>query len=122
MPQMLKVVVCDDDASVRRLLTQALGAARGLEIVDEVASVDELVAAVGAAPVDVVLLDVQLVEENGLDGIAALRRAGWTGQVVVMSADDRFHDQALAAGAAAFFHKGSAPLGTLAALLRSIAS
>ena len=114
----LKVVVCDDEAKVRRLLTRALGVAGGMEVVDAVTSVEALLEVVPTLAPDVIVLDVNLPGSNGIEGIDLLRKAGWTGPVVVMSADNSYESDARAAGASSFFHKGSRPLGHLVESIR----
>jgi response regulator RpfG family c-di-GMP phosphodiesterase len=69
----LRVVVLDDEATARELMRRYLGL-HGYDVV-EAATVAEAVQALGERPVDAVILDVRLAEEQtGLDVLQSLRR------------------------------------------------
>ena len=68
---MIRVLVVDDDALVRTLLTSILGA-QDIAVVGHATDGDEVVAAVQAHHPDVVLMDLHMPRMPGLDAIAAL--------------------------------------------------
>jgi response regulator RpfG family c-di-GMP phosphodiesterase len=69
----LRVVVLDDEPTARELMRRYLGL-HGYDVV-EAATVEEAVRALGERPVDAVILDVRLAEEQtGLDVLQSLRR------------------------------------------------
>jgi DNA-binding response OmpR family regulator len=76
------IVVVDDEPDVRALLERYLGG-QGLRVT-AVADGAALHARVAAEPVDLVLLDLGLPGEDGLDVLRMLRRA-WHGAVIILS-------------------------------------
>lgn len=72
----LRVLVADDEAMARRRLTRLLGDMPDVQIAGECADAHELLAAVRASPVDVLLLDVQMPELTGLEALARLPAGG----------------------------------------------
>jgi len=115
---MIEIIVCEDSSSLMGLLRSAL-AGHGIAVKSETRSAQALMEALRAHHADLVLMDVHLPELSGVDAISELRLAGYDLPVILMSADHKVERQALAAGAAGFFYKGSADLGRLAALIES---
>ncbi len=92
------VLVADDEPAIRRLLRTSLSA-QGWRVL-EAATGTEAIARAGEG-VDVLLLDLGLPDKDGLDVIRALRAAGSTLPIVVLSAreDERGKVAALDLGA-----------------------
>ena len=67
---MIRVLVVDDHALVRRGLGDLLGAAEGIEVVGEIADGTQAAAAVADLEPEIVLMDLSM---PGMDGIAATR-------------------------------------------------
>jgi DNA-binding NarL/FixJ family response regulator len=109
MPQaVLKLALCDDRPVFRRGLVDLLRAEPGLTVAVEAGSTAELLAQLEATPVDLVILDIQLPGENGLDALARLVGAG---RVLVLSAfdDPPLIKRALESGAQGFLRKDAEP-------------
>ncbi|HEX6620302.1 MAG TPA: response regulator transcription factor [Solirubrobacteraceae bacterium] len=89
MPE--RVLVVDDDALVRRMLTRSL-AAEGFEV-EHVADGGAALAAAEASAPDLVVLDVTM---PGLDGLAVCRRLranGLRGSILMLTARDAVADR-----------------------------
>lgn len=103
----IRLLLADDQALVRGALAALLDLETDLEVVAEVGRGDEVVAACRKHRPDVVLMDVEM---PGLDGIAAtsaLRAAGLTCKVLVVTTFGRpgYVRRALQAGASGFVVK-----------------
>ncbi|GGV28997.1 response regulator transcription factor [Streptomyces spectabilis] len=108
-PQRLRVVVADDQAAVREPLAAVLGLSEDIDVVAAAANGNEVLTAVAAGPVDVVLMDLRM---PGMDGIEATRRLGEEHPevaVVVLTtfADDDSILGALGAGARGYLTKNA---------------
>lgn len=117
----LRVLLADDQASVRAALRFLLEQEPGIAIAGEAADATGLLLAASKLPADVVLLDWEL---PGLPPRHLLRLLGYERpflQIIAMSSRPEARQPALRAGAAAFLSKGAPPeevLAVLAALPR----
>ena len=68
----VRVVVADDEAIARRRLVRLLGAMPDVAVAGECANAPDVLAAVRAGGVDVLLLDIQMPELSGLDALQLL--------------------------------------------------
>ena len=108
---MIRVLLVDDDALVRRGLRIMLAAATSLEVVAEVADGNEVLGAIDLHRPDVVLMDIRMPQ---LDGIAATRliaaQPDPPAVLVLTTFDaDELVLRALQAGAAGFLLKHTPP-------------
>ena len=117
MPLPLRVVLVDDDALLRALLTAHLELEPGLEVVEVFTDVDGL-AAVPAARPDVVVLDNEMPSGLGLDALPALRLACPRARIVMWSGTEGVAEAAVARGADAFVDKGQPVAQVVAAALQ----
>jgi DNA-binding NarL/FixJ family response regulator len=110
----VRVLVTDDHAMVRRGLVELLSAAEGIEVVGQAANGREALERVADLDPDVVLMDLQMPE---MDGVAATRAVisqsgdGTGAQVLVLTSfsdADRIVD-ALDAGAVGYMLKDAEP-------------
>jgi len=72
----LRVLVADDEAMARRRLSRLVGEMPDVELAGECVDAREVLAAVRASPVDVLLLDVQMPELSGIEALARLPSDG----------------------------------------------
>jgi DNA-binding NarL/FixJ family response regulator len=109
-PEILRVVVVDDQALVRSGFSMILGVERDLEVVGEASDGAAAVEVVARLTPDVVLMDVQM---PGTDGIEATREivARDLAKVIILTTFDRddYLVDALRAGASGFLLKNAEP-------------
>jgi DNA-binding NarL/FixJ family response regulator len=107
---MIRVLLVDDQAVVRRALRTRLHLEPDLEVIGEAATGREALAQAPALLPDVVLMDLAMPEMDGLAATAALRRMLPQSAVVILSIydDAETRERAAAAGAVAFVEKRGA--------------
>lgn len=105
----LKVVVADDQAAVREPLAAVLGLAEDIDVVASAADGTEVLAAVAAGPVDVVLMDLRMPVMDGIEATRRLSEEHPEVAVVVLTtfADDESILGALGAGARGYLTKNA---------------
>jgi DNA-binding NarL/FixJ family response regulator len=108
---MIRVLIADDHPLVRQALTQLLGAAEDIEVVAVAQDGRDAVDRALAVAPDVVLMDLEMPELNGIEAIRALAAADSSARVVVLTT---FSDRdrilrALDAGALGYLLKDAEP-------------
>lgn len=108
-PQKLRVVVADDQAAVREPLAAVLGLSEDIDVVAAAADGTEVLAAVAAGPVDVVLMDLRMPVMDGIEATRRLTEQYPQVAVVVLTtfADDDSILGALGAGARGYLTKNA---------------
>ncbi|WP_406635473.1 response regulator [Amycolatopsis sp. WGS_07] len=108
---MIRVLLADDQAMVRGALATVLGLEADIEVVAQVGTGDEVVAAAKEAVPDVALLDVQMPGMDGLTAAAELKTALPACRVIICTTFGRpgYLARAMAAGAAGFVVKDAPP-------------
>ena len=106
----VRVVVVDDHAVVRAGLRRVLDAADEIETVGEAGDVREAVFEVRAQKPDVVLLDIVMPGESGVDALPKLLHEAPETKVLVLSMQDdpRYVREAFANGASGYVLKEAA--------------
>src|SRR5918911_28227 len=104
----VRVLVVDDDATARRALREALSRAPGIEVVGDMGSGGAAVSAIDESAPDVVVIDADMPD---VDGITATRRIRATHPdvpvlVLTVGDDEELGVLALRAGASGFLSKG----------------
>lgn len=115
---MIKVVLCDDHAVVRRGIRDTLTEALDIEITAEAASYAELRDVLRTASCDVLLLDLNLPGRSGLEVLASVRETHSAIKVLVVSMypEDQYALRCLRAGAQGYANKASDPVELIAAV------
>ncbi|MEV3929270.1 MULTISPECIES: response regulator transcription factor [unclassified Streptomyces] len=108
-PQRLRVVVADDQAAVREPLAAVLGMAEDIDVVASAADGTDVLAAVAAGPVDVVLMDLRMPVMDGTEATRRLTEEHPEVAVVILTtfADDDSVLAALSAGASGYLTKNA---------------
>ena len=108
---MIKVILCDDHALIRRGIRDTLADAADIQVVGEAGDYGELRSLMRSTPCDVLVLDINLPGRSGLDVMHVLKDEGAAVRVLVLSMypEDQYAIRALRAGAHGYANKGSDP-------------
>jgi DNA-binding NarL/FixJ family response regulator len=108
---MIKVILCDDHALIRRGIRDTLSDAQDIEVVGEAADYGELRALMRGKTCDVLVLDINLPGRSGLDVLHVLKDEASPVKVLVVSMypEDQYAIRSLRAGAYGYVNKGSDP-------------
>lgn len=106
---MIKVILCDDHALIRRGIRDTLSDSEDIEVVGEAGDYGELRALLRDKSCDVLVLDINLPGRSGLDVLHVLKEEGSTLKVLVVSMypEDQYAMRALKAGASGYLNKGT---------------
>ena len=82
---MIRVILCDDHAVVRRGIGDTLAEAQDIQVVAETASYSEVREALRQTPCEVLVLDLSLPGRGGLEVLASIKDCGPSVPVLVVS-------------------------------------
>jgi two-component system, NarL family, invasion response regulator UvrY len=107
----IRVLLCDDHALIRRGIRDTLADAADISVVGEAGDYGELRVLMRKEIVDVVVLDINLPGRSGLDALHALKDEGSSVKVLIVSMypEDQYALRALRAGAFGYVNKGGDP-------------
>lgn len=119
---MIKVILCDDHALIRRGIRDTLSDSEDIEVVGEAGDYGELRALLRDKSCDVLVLDINLPGRSGLDVLHVLKEEGSTLRVLVVSMypEDQYAMRALKAGASGYLNKGT-DAAQIVAAVRTVA-
>ena len=108
---MIKVMLCDDHALIRRGIRDTLSDSPDIQVVGEAGDYGELRALMRGTTCDVLVLDINLPGRSGLDVLHTLKDEGSGVKVLVVSMypEDQYAIRALRAGAFGYVNKGGDP-------------
>ena len=112
---MIKVILCDDHALIRRGIRDTLSDAPDIEVVGEAGDYGELRSLMRTLAADkqcdVLVLDINMPGRSGLDVLHVLKDEGTTTRVLIVSMypEDQYAIRALRAGAFGYVNKGGDP-------------
>ena len=114
----IKVILCDDHALIRRGIRDTLCGAPDIEVVGEAGDYGELRVLMRSTTADVLVLDINLPGRSGLDVLHVLKDEGTPMRVLVVSMypEDQYAIRALRAGAFGYVNKGGDPALIVAAV------
>ena len=115
----IKVWLVDDNARFRKFVADVLGGINGIQCVRHFSSPTELISTLASkAGPDVILLDVQMGNENGVDAVRPIKSLARTTRVLMFTTcfDSGLRERALSDGASDYLIKG----GPLDKLIESI--
>ena len=108
---MIKVLIADDHTIVRHGLTQIVNGEADMKVVGEAQNGDEAHSLTLGHEVDVIVLDITMPGQNGLETLKAIKRDRPDVSVIMLSMHpkDQYAVRVLRAGAAGYITKESAP-------------
>jgi DNA-binding NarL/FixJ family response regulator len=115
----IRVLVAEDDAVLRRTLVELIGLEPDLRVVSDVPSGRQAIAEAMVVRPDVLLMDIQMPEMNGIDATREIRQKQPEAQVVILTkfGDDESVFNAIKAGAVGYVLK-DAGLGEISDAVR----
>jgi DNA-binding NarL/FixJ family response regulator len=120
---MIRVLLADDQDLVREGLRMMLDAQDDIEVVGEAANGKQVLGRIGDCDPDVVVMDIQMPEMDGIEATQRLVSSGARAAVLVLTTFDldEYVYRALAAGASAFLLKDGTS-EQLATAVRTVAA
>ncbi len=122
-PTSIGVLICDDNDAMRAMLCVLVEVAPGLHVAGEARDGLEAVSEAGRLQPDVVLLDLSMPRETGLDALPKIKLISPSSRVIVLSGFSAraMADDVIARGADRYLEKGLRP-GEIAAAIREVAT
>jgi DNA-binding NarL/FixJ family response regulator len=119
---MIRVILCDDHAVVRRGIRDTLSEAVDIRVVGEAGSYSEVRELLRSTPCDVLVLDLNLPGRGGLEVLASMRESDSPAKVLMVSMfpEDQYAIRCLRAGAQGYLNKAGDPAELITAV-RTIA-
>jgi len=119
---MIRVILCDDHAVVRRGIRDTLADAVDIEVVGEAGSYTEVRDTLRTTPCDVLVLDLSLPGRGGLEVLASLKDSELAVRVLIVSMypEDQYAIRCLRAGAQGYVNKAGDP-SELVSAVRTVA-
>jgi DNA-binding response OmpR family regulator len=95
-----RLLVCDDDDALRETLTEEIDLYEEFSVAGE-ATAQGAISRVAEDPVDLVVMDVGLPDMDGREAVRVMRREGFRGPIIMLTAQDSEEDtvEGLEAGA-----------------------
>ena len=115
---MIKVILCDDHAMVRRGIRDTISEATDIQVVGEAGSYPELRDLMRKSECDVLVLDLNMPGRGGLEVLGTLKEEGSTVKTLVVSMypEDQYAIRCLRAGARGYLNKAGEPAELVAAI------
>jgi two-component system invasion response regulator UvrY len=108
---MIRVLLCDDHAMVRRGIRDTLADCVDMQVVGESGNYAELKEHLRTTTCDVLILDINLPGRSGLEVLASMRESQSSVRVLVVSmfSEDQYAIRCLRAGAHGYLNKAGDP-------------
>lgn len=111
MSEPIRILIADDHAIVRKGLHMLLSSEPGIEVIGEAADGVEVVEKARALQPDVILLDMMMPRQNGLEAIKQIKETDSSARILILTsfAEDDKVFPAIKGGALGYLLKDSAP-------------
>lgn len=118
---LIRVILCDDHAVVRRGIRDTISEAVDIQVVGEAGSYSELREVLRSVECDVLVLDLNMPGRSGLDALTTLKEEGSSVKALVVSMypEDQYAIRCLRAGARGYLNKAGDP-GEMVAAIRTV--
>ena len=118
---LIRVILCDDHAVVRRGIRDTISEAVDIQVVGEAGSYSELREVLRSVECDVLVLDLNMPGRSGLDALTTLKEEGSSVKTLVVSMypEDQYAIRCLRAGARGYLNKAGDP-GEMVAAIRTV--
>lgn len=118
---LIRVILCDDHAVVRRGIRDTISEAVDIQVVGEAGSYAELRDVLRKVECDVLVLDLNMPGRSGLDALTTLKEEGSSVKTLVVSMypEDQYAIRCLRAGARGYLNKAGDP-GEMVAAIRTV--
>lgn len=118
---LIRVILCDDHAVVRRGIRDTISEAVDIQVVGEAGSYAELREVLRSVECDVLVLDLNMPGRSGLDALTTLKEEGSSVKTLVVSMypEDQYAIRCLRAGARGYLNKAGDP-GEMVAAIRTV--
>ena len=118
-----RILIVDDHGEIRRVMREILTDRLAEVEIGEAADADEACRLVAREPWQLVLLDLSLGSQRGLDTLRRLKQIRTELPILIMSLhpEDKYGPAALALGAAGYLMKGADPDAIVGAVHRALA-
>jgi NarL family two-component system response regulator LiaR len=118
MNKIIRILIADDHAIVRKGLITLIASEPDMEVVGEAADGVEVVLKARSLKPDVILLDMVMPRQNGLEAIHQIKREDPQARILVITsfAEDQMVFPAIKAGALGYLLKDSSPQQLLQAI------
>jgi len=115
---MIRVILCDDHAMVRRGIRDTLAEAVDIKVTAEAGSYAEVREAIRSHACDVLILDINLPGRGGLEVLSSLRETDSPIKVLMVSMfpEDQYAIRCLKAGAQGYLNKAGDPADLITAV------
>jgi two-component system invasion response regulator UvrY len=119
---MIRVLIADDHAILRRGLAQIINEAGDMEVCAEAENGAQTIQIARQHPLDVVVLDITMPDRNGLDTLKQLKKEKPKLAVLMLSMhpEETYAVRAIKSGASGYLNKQSAP-ALLVTAIRQVA-
>ena len=118
MPKVIRLLICDDHAVVRRGLRSLVGVKPEMELVGEAVDGEEAVVMAKKLKPDVIIMDLVMPRKDGVTAITEIKKKNHDAKILVLTSfsDDKNVFSAIKAGASGYLLKDSSPEELLQAI------
>ena len=115
---MIRVILCDDHAMIRRGIRETLSEAVDIQVTGEASSYADVREQIRNVACDVLVLDLNMPGRGGLEVLSSLRESGSTIKVLIVSMfpEDQYAIRCLRAGAQGYINKAGDPADLIQAV------